>query len=70
MKKSTAILQRKQARYGWIPDLPDQRDQLAAGDGEPPPLSAPLPPRRKPEDRHKPELMGDLEDHGQSGGQI
>ena len=28
MKKPTATTQRKQARYGWIPDLPDQRDQL------------------------------------------
>jgi len=28
VKKSTPTTQRKQARYGWIPDLPDQRDQF------------------------------------------
>ena len=28
MKKPTPTTQRTQARYGWIPDLPDQRDHL------------------------------------------
>jgi C1A family cysteine protease len=29
-KKNTSIIPRKIARYGWKPDLPDQRDQLFA----------------------------------------